>query len=283
MHYWLCQPNTILLAALSELLANIVNHIRGKHPAQWEQFLHTMRLQLIEAENLDAGTETRKHFSTADELEETYQGLQNHLIQIRQAVAQTIATERQLEQQLQKNQDQDATWAERAKMALEQKNPELAEQAQQRRQQYIEAAKELAAQLERQKVITQTPRQQLTDIECSVQKAYTQKSVLIARERAAQAHISANQLIGALDIPAAMERLVAAEQKIAELESQVSTVQVEPLPFEAQFDPKALLVQMAAALERAVKVIGLLESRLNPAMSQPQKPDSGSVSRETET
>lgn len=270
---------------LSELLATFVNHIRRKHPAQWEQFLHTMRLQLIEAENADASTETRKHSSAADKLEETYEGLQNQLIQIRKAVARAIAMEKQLEQQLQKHQDQDATWAQRAKMALQQKNLELSEQAQQRRQQYIEAAKELAEQLEQQKVATITLRQQLTDIEGSIQKAYTRKQVLVARESAARAHLRANELIAALDIPAAMEQLAAAEQKVAELELQAANSQSEPLPLECQFDANALLIQMAAALERAVKVIGLLESRLNPPVSQVDtaKPDSGSVSGETET
>jgi phage shock protein A len=268
-------------AELSESLADIINHIRRRHPQLWQQFLRDARLQLIEAEKAKT-SDISEQLSVAEKLEESYQGLQNHLIQIRHAVAQAIAMEKQLEQQLQKNQDQGATWDERAKLALKQKNLELSEQAQQRGQQYIEAAKELAEQLEQQKVTTLNLRQRLTDIEGSIQKAYTRKQVLISRERAAQAHLRANELIAALDIPAVMDRLVAAEQKVVELESEVARSQTEPLPLEDQLDGDELLTQMAASLERAVKVISLLESRLDPLASQ-RKPDSGHVSDETES
>src|ERR1700733_13443039 len=73
-------------------------------------------------------------------LEQTYQDLQSNLIQVRQAVAQAIATEKQLEQQLQKNKDQAATWQNRAAMALQQNSQELSNQAMERKQQYLEAA-----------------------------------------------------------------------------------------------------------------------------------------------
>src|ERR1700722_13958109 len=76
-------------------------------------------------------------------LEQTYQDLQNNLIQVRQAVAQAIATEKQLEQQLQKNRDQATTWQNRAAMAVQQNNDELARQALQRKQQFAQAAADL--------------------------------------------------------------------------------------------------------------------------------------------
>jgi phage shock protein A len=66
------------------------------------------------------------------QLENDYQELQSSLIQVRQAVAQSIATETQLEQQLSKNRDQAATWLERASLAVEQGNENLAALARQR-------------------------------------------------------------------------------------------------------------------------------------------------------
>src|ERR1700736_5986838 len=89
-------------------------------------------------------------------LEQTYQDLQNNLIQVRQAVAQAIATEKQLEQQLQKNKDQAETWQNRAAMAVQQGNDDLAKQALQRRQQYVQAATDLETQLKSQKDSTTT-------------------------------------------------------------------------------------------------------------------------------
>src|SRR3990167_8680548 len=91
-------------------------------------------------------------------LEQTYNDLQNNVIQVRQAVAQAIATEKQLEQQLQRNKDQAATWQNRAAMAVQQNNDDLARQALQRRQQYAQAAADLETQLKAQKEATTTLR-----------------------------------------------------------------------------------------------------------------------------
>src|SRR5277367_992415 len=93
-------------------------------------------------------------------LEQTYQDLQNNLIQVRQAVAQAIATEKQLEQTLQKNKDQAETWQNRAAMAVQQNNDDLAKQALQRRTQYTQAATELEVQLKQQRETTSRLRQQ---------------------------------------------------------------------------------------------------------------------------
>src|SRR5437870_221579 len=128
-------------------------------------------------------------------LEQTYQDLQSNLIQVRQAVAQAIATEKQLEQQLQKNKDQATTWANRAAMAVQQNNDDLARQALQRKQQYAQAAVDLESQLKAQREATATLRQRLTDLETEVQKAYTKKQVLIARDKAAQATSKANEIL----------------------------------------------------------------------------------------
>src|SRR5271170_1910083 len=87
-------------------------------------------------------------------LEQTYQDLQSNLIQVRQAVAQAIATEKQLEQQLKKNQEQATTWQNRASLAVQQNNDDLARQALQRKQQYTQAAAELEQQLKTQRELT---------------------------------------------------------------------------------------------------------------------------------
>src|ERR1700733_910456 len=147
-------------------------------------------------------------------LEQTYQDLQSNLIQVRQAVAQAIATEKQLEQQLQKNKDQAATWQNRAAMAVQQGNDDLAKQALQRRQQYVQAANDLETQLKSQRDSTVNLRQRLTDLEAEVQKAYTKKQVLIARDKAAQATSKANEILsktppsGAMSVIEKMERKV---------------------------------------------------------------------------
>lgn len=157
-------------------------------------------------------------------LEQTYQELQSNLIQVRQAVAQAIATEKQLEQQLQKNKDQAATWQNRAAMAVQQNNDDLARQALQRKAQYAQAASELEMQLKNQKEATTTLRQRLTELENEVQKAYTKKQVLIARDKAAQATSKANEILSKSTASGALSVIERMETKVAEKEARAAAL-----------------------------------------------------------
>ena len=157
-------------------------------------------------------------------LEQTYQELQSNLIQVRQAVAQAIATEKQLEQQLQKNKDQAATWQNRAQMAVQQGNDDLARQALQRKQQYAQAASELETQLVSQKDATVTLRQRLTELEGEVQKYYTKKQVLIARDKAATATTKANEIISKTTANGALSMIEKMDQKVSEKESRAAAM-----------------------------------------------------------
>lgn len=185
-------------------------------------------------------------------LEQTYQDLQNNLIQVRQAVAQAIATEKQLEQQLQKNKDQSATWHNRATLAVQQGNDDLARQALQRKQQYAQAAADLEAQLKHQKEATSTLRQRLTELEGEVQKAYTKKQVLIARDKAAQATSKANEILskssadGALSVMEKMEQKVLERESRAAALSELGTDQLDKKfkSFEGQVDIEAELMML---------------------------------------
>lgn len=185
-------------------------------------------------------------------LEQTYQELQSNLIQVRQAVAQAIATEKQLEQQLQKNKDQAATWHNRASMAVQQNNDDLARQALQRKTQYAQAANDLETQLRSQKEATNTLRQRLTELEGEVQKAYTKKQVLIARDKAAQATSKANEILSKTTADGALSVMDKMEQKVLERESKAAalaelgsdTLDKKFKSFEGQVDIEAELMAL---------------------------------------
>lgn len=157
-------------------------------------------------------------------LEQTYQDLQNNLIQVRQAVAQAIATEKQLEGQLQKNREQAQTWQNRAAMAVQQNKDDLAREALQRKTQYTQAATDLEGQLAQQKQATAALRSRLTELEGEVQKAYTKKQVLIARDRAAQATTKANEILSKTTANGALTVMDKMEQKVIERESKAAAL-----------------------------------------------------------
>ena len=157
-------------------------------------------------------------------LEQTYQDLQQNLIQVRQAVAQAIATEKQIEQQLQKNKDQAATWQNRAAMAVQQGNDDLARQALQRKQQYSQAATDFETQLKAQKEVTTSLRQRLTELENEVQKYNTKKQVLIARDKAAQATSKANEILSKTSTSGALSIMDRMEEKVGEKEARAAAL-----------------------------------------------------------
>lgn len=196
-------------------------------------------------------------------LEQMQQELQQNLTQVRQAVAQAIATEKQLEQQLQKNKDQAATWQNRAALAVQQNNDDLARQALQRKQQYGQAAAELEGQLAQQKQATAALRQRLTELEAEVQKAYTKKQVLIARDKAAQATTKANEILSKTNASGAMSVIERMEQKVNEREAkalayqELGTDQLDKAfkNFEGQTDIEAELALLKGGSANTPKIV----------------------------
>jgi len=196
-------------------------------------------------------------------LEQMHQELNANLIQVRQAVAQAIATEKQLEQQLQKNRDQAVTWQNRAAMAVQQNNDDLARQALQRKQQYVQAADDLEKQLAGQKQATANLRSRLTELEAEVQKAYTKKQVLIARDKAAQATSKANEILAKTNASGAMSVIERMEHKVEEREAKAAALQElgtdglekQFKSFEGQSDIEAELAALKGQSAPAPKII----------------------------
>ena len=157
-------------------------------------------------------------------LEQTYQDLNSNLIQVRQAVAQAIATEKQIEQQYLKNREQATTWHNRASMAVQQSNDDLARQALQRKQQYQQSAGEQEVLLKNQHDATEQLKQRLTDLEAEVQKAYSKKQVLIARDKVAQATGKANELLAKTTAYGTLSIMDRMEEKVQEREARAAAL-----------------------------------------------------------
>jgi hypothetical protein len=104
-------------------------------------------------------------------------------------------------------------------------------------------------------------------MEAGVQKAYTKKQVLIAREKAARATIDAKAAITAMDFQPAFEQLAKTEKVVEELEWEAASL-VDSTNIE--IDSNALLIQMALALENAVKVINTLQDKLSAMIVERQ-------------
>jgi len=153
-------------------------------------------------------------------LEQAYQELNANVMQVRQAVAQALATEKQIEQQRAKNLEQIQTWHNRAIMAVQQGNDDLAKQALQRKQQYTQVAGEQDVLLKNQHKATESLKEKMTDLEAEVQKAYSKKQLLIARDKAAQATGKANELLSKTTAYGTLSTIDRMEEKVQEREAR---------------------------------------------------------------
>lgn len=206
-------------------------------------------------------------------LEQTCLELNEQVQKVEQAVVQAMATEKQLQREMEKNKKESETWHQRATMAVQQGNDELARQALQRKQQHGTAAADLETQYKSQQEMTGRLRQQLTDLKSEVQKANTKKSVIVARHKAATATAKANEIMSKASAEGAMSTFERMEQKVSMLEaksqamSELSGDQVGKnfKNFEEQMDIEAELMALKGASGGGPKLIVAQESQPVPA------------------
>ncbi len=217
------------------------------------------------SKNKRSSTKSSPPFEDVDDpcfqLEQAYQKLQSDLIDVRQAVAQSIATEKQLEQQIQKNRDQADTWLNRAAMAVQQENLDLANQARQRMSGYSQAVEDLENQLVVHTESTVDLRQRLTDLEVTVQKAYTKKQVLISRETSARATLAATELLRNFDSNDALSEISAIEKSTDETKARTATISDNRDDTPVTISSESL-AEAIASLEKTLKGFRLLAQHL---------------------
>jgi phage shock protein A len=83
-------------------------------------------------------------------LEKAIIDMQEDLVQLRQAVASAIASQKRSQQQYNQNQSQANQWQSRAQLALQKGDENLAREALQRKKSYLETANTIKATLDQQ-------------------------------------------------------------------------------------------------------------------------------------
>ncbi len=155
-------------------------------------------------------------------LEQTVTDMQEDLVQLRQAVAQSIAAQKRLEQQYNQAQTQSNEWYRRAQLALQKGDENLAREALGRRQTFTETANSLKGQLDQSLAQVETLKRQMTGLESKIAEAKTKKDMLTARARAAKANEQINQAMGRVDTSSAFGAFERMEDKVMEMEARSS-------------------------------------------------------------
>lgn len=153
-------------------------------------------------------------------LEQAIVDMQEDLIQLRQAVARAIATQKRTEQQYNKNQTEANNWQNRAQLALSKGDENLAREALVRKKTVAEAAGTLKQQLEQQTVQVDTLKRNLIALESKISEAKTKKDMLKSRAAAAKANEQLQSTIGRMGTSSAMGAFERMEEKVLEMEAR---------------------------------------------------------------
>jgi phage shock protein A len=153
-------------------------------------------------------------------LEQAVDDMQQDLIQLRQAVAQAIATQKRTERQVSQAQSTADEWYNRAQLALSKGDENLAREALTRRKSYQETAKAMQGQLSQQSSVVGKLKENMRTLESKISEARTKKDLYIARARSAQASQKIQEMLGNVGTGSAMSAFERMEEKVMQLEAQ---------------------------------------------------------------
>lgn len=194
-------------------------------------------------------------------LEQTLLEMQDNLIQLRQAVAQAIATQKRTERQSAQAKTLAQEWYNRAELALQKSDEERARQALTQRQSYLESAQVMDAQIEQQQGIVAQMKDNMRQLEVKISEAKTKKDMFVARARSAAASKRLQEMMATGGSMAVFDQM---EQKVTELEAQSEALaELNTDPLERQF---AALEGGTGAVDRE---LAAMKQRLDGQSSGP--------------
>ncbi|HAG85301.1 MAG TPA: phage shock protein A [Cyanobacteria bacterium UBA12227] len=201
-------------------------------------------------------------------LEQAVEDMQQDLIQMRQAVAGAIATQKRTERQVKQAQSTAEEWYNRAQLALSKGDETLAREALTRRKSYQETAQALQAQLVPQNEVVARLKKEMRTLESKISEAKTKKDLYIARARSAQASQKINEMLGNMNTGSALSAFERMEDKVMQLEAQSQAIEeLSGNELENKF----------AALESGNDIdteLAAMKARLNAGTESPKLPSS---------
>ena len=159
-------------------------------------------------------------------LEQTFLEMQENLVQLRQGIAQAIASQKRTERQATQAQSTADEWYRRTQLALQQENESLAREALTRRKAYQSTAEQLQKHIEEQKAVVGKLKQEMRKLELKISEVKTKKDMYIARARSAEANAKLQELIGGVDSNGTQNAFDLMEEKVLQLEAQSEAIAV---------------------------------------------------------
>lgn len=198
-------------------------------------------------------------------LEQALVDMEDNLLQLRQALAQTIATQKRTERQSAQAKTTAQEWYNRAELALQKGDEASARQALTRRQSSLEAAQAMDGQLDQQLQVLASMKENMHRLETKIAEAKTKKDLYIARARSAEASQRLQEMIGGVGTEGSLTAFDKMEQRVLDLEARSEALKdLSEDPLERQF---AALEGNQTPVERE---LGAMKARLGGSAQPPE-------------
>jgi len=166
--------------------------------------------------------------------------MQNDLIKMRQATAQVIASQKQLEKKYEAAQQASDDWYKRAQLAMEKGDEDLAREALTRRKSYAENAESMKANLDAQKDAVDKLIANTRLLESKMAEAKSKKDTLKARAASAKTNKAVNDMVSGMSTSSALSAFERMEEKVMAMEAEAEAMGVFAAPDDLEKQFKAL-------------------------------------------
>lgn len=157
-------------------------------------------------------------------LEQTVMDMQEDLVQLRQAVAGAIASQKRTERQYHQAETTSEEWYQRAQLALQKGDERLAREALARRKSYQEMANTLKTQIGQHGAIVNQMKDNMRGLESKISEAKAKKDMFIARVRSARASERLHEVMGNMKSGGSLNAFERMEEKVMQLEAQSDAI-----------------------------------------------------------
>ncbi|MDV3002395.1 MAG: Phage shock protein A [Chroococcopsis gigantea SAG 12.99] len=168
-------------------------------------------------------------------LEEAVSQMEQHLIGMRQALAEAIATQKRTDRQIQQHQKLATTWHERARTAMGNDNESLAREALSQWQTHQNHLEPLQKGSQQHGEVIKKLKQELLTIERKYIQIKAQKSLYVARLQSASASQKAREIIGEIEGVNAGGVFEKIEAKVLLMEAEAQLLIEDSDPVEVEF------------------------------------------------
>lgn len=208
-------------------------------------------------------------------LDQAIVDMQEDLIQMRQAVARAIASQKRVQQQHNQAETEAQKWQQRAQLALQKGDEDLARQALSRKKVQAETAHALKTQLDQQSGQVETLKRNLIALEGKISEAKTKKDMLKARASAAKANEQLQNTIGSTSTGSSMAAFERMEEKVQMMEAKsAAAAELAGADLESQFAQ----LESGSDVDDELAAMKLAISGASPDQGQLPAGDTGSAS-----